>query len=377
MEQQTPVAETHKQLGAKLIPFAGWNMPLHYGSVLAEHKAVREQAGVFDVSHMCVFEFKNQTLAEKIFSIDFSTLKKGEARYGLILTDNGGVLEDGIVYNVDGKIWACTNAANHSQVSEWIAKQSNDKTDYKDHSGQVGILAIQGPETVKVLKKLLGPKNFLEAVELEFMQVSSQLPLLECFGPLEKQPCFIARSGYTGEQGFEFFVPAGKAKALFDSIVQAGTKPVGLGARDTLRLEACFHLHGSDMNGEKNPFEVGLGWSIPKEGRGFYIGKNALEKLTAEDKKKQLIAFTLEERGIPRSGMEIYSEKNSGRPMGIVTSGGFLPTIGKGGGLALLDKGSSLEMNELFKISIRGKLFDAKRCKLPLYPSKAKETLKY
>jgi aminomethyltransferase len=367
-DKQTPLAARNAQLGAKTMPFAGWQMPLHYGSVLSEHKSVRTDTGLFDVSHMCLFRFDDKEFAQTILATDLASLQNGQARYSLILNENGGVLEDCILYNIGGAIWVCSNAANHQTVSTWFAKNQQKAAAksclFKDLSEKYAILALQGPNVGKVLTNAFPKEVASKLLSLEFMHVATS----EVGG-------FVARSGYTGELGFEFFAPAENAEALFQSLLEAGAKPAGLGCRDTLRLESCFHLHGSDMDSSKNPFEVGLGWSIPKSTELSFVGADALRALDPVQKKCRLIAFELEQKGIPRAGMNIYSDATSKESIGQITSGGFLPTLGLGGGLAFLNSSGSVKVGEQFLIDIRGKRVSARRRKLPLYKSRAKDIL--
>jgi len=169
--KKSPIAESHEKLGAKMLPFAGWEMPIHYGSVLSEHKSVRNAAGVFDVSHMCLFEFCSVDLASRVFAIDIANLESSQARYGLILNTTAGVLEDCIAYNVEGKIFVCTNAGNYETVLRWFQEHADTPDDFKDHSGKIGIIALQGPKTQHVLQKAFGPDFSQEAVNMKFMDV--------------------------------------------------------------------------------------------------------------------------------------------------------------------------------------------------------------
>jgi len=313
--KKTPLERVHHKLGARMTDFAGWELPLWYTSILAEHKAVRSQAGIFDVSHMgrvWVTGKNAGAFLDKILTKSAQKLEVGSAQYCLICLEDGGIFDDLWVYHVGADqyllIW---NASNAEQKLDWLLRWSASDPDIvmQDKTRDTVMLAVQGP-AVSQLENLKGVSCL---PRFSHTQVK--------MGGLN---ALVARTGYTGEDGFEIITDAANALPLWESFMEQGVKPCGLGARDTLRLEAGMLLYGQDMDIGTNPFEAGLGWAIELDGDDF-IGKNTLLGIKQQGIKRKLVGFQMKGREIARSGYKILK---SGQEVGKVTSGGYAPTLG-------------------------------------------------
>lgn len=321
-DRRTPLLEVHRELGAKLTEFAGWEMPLQYTGVIAEHNAVRSSVGVFDVSHLGKLRVSGiaagDALQEAVTS-DVVALEPGRARYALVLTDDGGVVDDVFVYRIaDGEWLVVPNAANVGPVAEAIEGTSVEITDEWD---RWAILAVQGPESFAAFDSVF-PTSTATGLKLHAWTY------LDVFGARG----MVARTGYTGERGFELYAPAEVAARAFEALLAAGATPVGLGARDTLRLEMGYALYGHELGLDINPLEAGLGWAIAWDAP--FRGRSALEKVRAEGPARRSVGIVCRERGVPRQGYRVLME---GETIGFVTSGNHSPTLGTGIALALVD----------------------------------------
>lgn len=318
MGQRTPLYEKHVDAGAKIVDFAGWDMPLHYGSQIAEHKQVRAHAGVFDVSHMNVVDLDGadaETFLRRVLCGDVAKLQPGTALYSLLLNEDGGVVDDLIVYRREQGWRLVANCGTREKVLAWLRQQAQDKqVDLRERRDRA-ILAVHGPHAIATVATLL------PVAQAERMQA------LGAFGFTESNDLFIARTGYTGENGVELIVPAAAAVELWDKLVAAGVQPIGLGARDTLRLEAGMNLYGHDMDENTSPLSANLAWTIAWEpAYRDFIGRAAITRhreLLAEGKLPVLTGLVLETRGVLREGQKIATDHGDG----LITSGNFAPTL--------------------------------------------------
>lgn len=365
--RKTPLYNMHVQAGAKMVPFGGWLMPVSYTSVLAEHKAVRQACGIFDVSHMGEIRVTGKDAARFLQWLtinDVSRLNAGAGQYSAILNDAGGMIDDLIIYKInEDEFFICVNASNRQKDFEWIREKSRDfQVTVADESDQWAQIAVQGPNSLAALSSLLQADEVVSLKNLGYTHIMKSR--------LGGGSAFIARTGYTGEFGFEIYLPAESAKsvwaALYELAGKHGVVPVGLGARDTLRLEACYLLYGNDMNEGVSPLEAGISWAT-KLDKGDFIGRNTLLAQKSSGVKRRMIAFTMTDEGIPRHGMPMFA---NGRRVGEVTSGSVLPTVGGAGGMALVD--SSLADGESISVEIRGHQKLAKIVRRPLYAARTK-----
>lgn len=349
--QRTPLYDWHVARGAKMAEFAGFDMPIEYVGVLAEHEAVRSSVGVFDVSHMGKIKVTGHavTWLNSLLTNDLLALEDNKAQYSMLLTEQGGVVDDLLVYRIDQhEVWLVPNASNAHTVFEVLQKHISSDVVIENLHNDFCIFAIQGPESPARVASLGLSSN------LEYMSA--------VWKDFEGIRVLVCRSGYTGEQGFELIVPNSIAERLWNTIIESGVHPIGLGARDTLRLEMGYPLHGNDISESITPLEAGLKWAL-----GFskpdFIGKTALESAPPQRKR---IALKLLERGVPRGRMNVVC---NGKVVGEITSGGFSPTLKVGIALALVD----VHFSEThLEIDIRGKMIPAEVVKLPFVKSSAR-----
>ena len=330
--KRTALYEAHCAAGAKLVDFAGWEMPLSYDSQIAEHHGVREKAGMFDVSHMGIIDISGSGAKDYlryVLANDVDKLKvQGAALYTCMLNEAGGILDDLLVYwHRDDIYHLVVNAATTEKDLQWFRAHSAAFDVKLAPRKDTALLAIQGPEAINITQGLL-----LDAKD------RAQVKLLKPFQGLSTAQGFIARTGYTGEQGYEVLLPAEKALSFWQSLLAAGVKPCGLGARDTLRLEAGLNLYGTDMDETVTPFESNLGWTVAftPNTRNF-IGREALQKCRDTGIKQQLVGVCLRERGVLRNGLTVVLDNDQ---KGIITSGSFSPTLRRGIGLVRIPAGN-------------------------------------
>ncbi|APS39396.1 aminomethyltransferase [Salegentibacter agarivorans] len=357
--KEVALAARHKELNAKMVPFAGYNMPISYEGVNIEHQNVREKLGVFDVSHMGEFLItgdKALELIQKITTNDASKLVDGKAQYTVMPNETGGIVDDLIVYRINSeKYLLVVNASNIDKDWNWIAQHNTMDATMRDMSDEFSLLAIQGPKAAEAMQSLTD-------VDLSNMKFYT-FEVAE-FAGIDK--VIISATGYTGSGGFEIYFKNEDAEQIWDRVMEAGKdygiKPIGLAARDTLRLEMGFCLYGNDIDETTSPIEAKLGW-ITKFTKDF-INSEALKKEKEEGPKRKLIAFELEERGIPRQGYEIEDE--DGKVIGEVTSGTMSPSLEKGIGLGYVPSEVAKFGNKIF-IKVRKKSIPAVQVKLPFY----------
>ncbi len=331
--RRTPLHESHRRLGARLTEFAGWEMPVFYESLLAEHAAVRSAVGLFDVSHMGEIEVAGPgalALCQWVGTNDASRLAPGQAQYTLLCNERGGTIDDVLLYRLaEERFLFCVNASNRDACREWLLAQAESfpGAEVRDRSDEIALVAAQGPRSLELLRVTgLG-------------EAAAGLSRFACAEvPWHAGRLLLARTGYTGEEGFELFVPSGSALELWERLLAAapplGGRAAGLGARDTLRLEAGLPLYGHELGPEIGPIEAGLGWAV-KLGKGRFVGAEALARQRAEGPSRRVIGLRLAGRGIARAG---YPVKGPEGVVGRVTSGTRAPTLGAAIALALVTR---------------------------------------
>jgi aminomethyltransferase len=353
-----PLNDLHTKLGAKMVPFAGYNMPVRYSSDIEEHMTVRDGVGVFDVSHMGEFTLKGPDaldLIQRVTSNDASKLVDGQAQYSCLPNETGGIVDDLIIYKVkDNDYLVVVNASNIEKDWNWISKYNTKGVDMKNISDDICLFAVQGPKAINVLQKLT--KTDLSAIKYYHFAIDEFAGVKDVV---------ISNTGYTGAGGFEIYVKNQHAEKVWNQIFETGKefniKPIGLGARDTLRLEMGFCLYGNDIDDTTSPLEAGLGW-ITKFTKDF-TNSSSLKKQKEEGVKRKLVGFKMIDKGIPRHD---YPIKNaSGNVIGKVTSGTISPVLGVGIGLGYVSNELSAPGSEIF-IDVRGKALKAEVNKLPL-----------
>ena len=357
--KNTALSHIHEQLGAKMVPFAGYNMPVQYEGVNAEHETVRNHVGVFDVSHMGEFLLTGEKaldLIQKVTSNDASVLEIGRAQYSCLPNNEGGIVDDLIVYRIKtDQYLLVVNASNIEKDLNWISSHNDFGVDMKNLSDDYSLLAIQGPKAVEAMQSLTSID--LAAIKYYHFEVAD-------FAGIEH--VIISATGYTGSGGFEIYCKNSEVEQVWSKVFEAGKdfgiKPIGLAARDTLRLEMGFCLYGNDINDTTSPIEAGLGW-ITKFSKDFINSEN-LKKQKEEEVSRKLIGFELTERGIPRHDYEIVDK--DGNNIGIVTSGTMAPSLGKGIGMGYVSTEFSL-VDSIIYIQIRNNKVAAKVVKLPFY----------
>jgi aminomethyltransferase len=350
--RQTPLFALHRELGARIVDFGGWDMPVQYGSQIAEHHAVRRAAGVFDVSHMCVVDLRGsrvRAFLQQLLANDVGRLRSpGKALYSCMLNERGGVIDDLIVYFLTPEWFrAVVNAGTRDKDLAWIRRQAAPFGVEVTERADLAMLAVQGPEARAAAAQLLGSAAAAAALALPV------------FVGAELGSWFVARTGYTGEDGFEIMMPAADAVPAWRRLNALGVASCGLGARDTLRLEAGMNLYGNDMDESTHPFESGLAWTVALEPRTReFVGRAALEAILAAGPTAKLVGLVLEERGVLRSHQKVVIP---GVGEGTITSGTFSPTLERSIALARVPAGSG----ERVQVDIRGKLLDARVVKPP------------
>jgi aminomethyltransferase len=352
MGSRTPLFSEHQRLGARIVPFGGWEMPLHYGSQLEEHHAVRQNLGMFDVSHMRPVDIEGpdaQAFLRQLLANDVAKLKDtGKALYSCMLNEDGGVIDDLICYyRAPQRYRTVVNAATADKDIAWMQRRAQDFSATLTRRDDLAMLAVQGPSARATTAPLL-PAVLREPALA-----------LKPFFAIEQDEWFVARTGYTGEDGFEIMLPAAESVALWTSLLDAGAAPCGLGARDTLRLEAGMNLYGEDMDEQVGPLESGLGWTVafdPAE-RDF-VGRAALEAQRDRSDLRKFVGLLLTGRGVLRSHQPVLA---NGQHVGEITSGGFSPTLQRSIALARIEPGVVDEC----AVEIRGKAVAARIVKPP------------
>ena len=357
--KRTPLYEEHRRAGAKIIPFAGWEMPVHYpAGIVAEHNLVRKVAGLFDVCHMGELEVRGPQaldLVQYVTTNDASRLEVGQAQYSVICHEDGGAVDDCIVYRFPDHYMIVVNASNAVKDREWIRTHTGHfDASLTDRSDETGLIALQGPQAQPILQRLTSTP--LEDIGY-YRFVEGQVGGIDAV---------ISRTGYTGEDGFELYVPAGEAPRLWRLLLGAGdvegVAPIGLGARDSLRLEMGYALYGNDLDDRRTPLEAGLGW-VTKLDKGDFIGREALQRLKQQGIRDRLVGFVLQERGFPRHG---YTVRYDGEEAGEVTSGIVSPSTGQGVGMAYVPT-EAAKPGTPIEIVVRDRAVPAEVVRPPFY----------
>ncbi|MFT3789857.1 MAG: glycine cleavage system aminomethyltransferase GcvT [Rudaea sp.] len=350
MTQQTIINSTHRALGAKMVDFGGWDMPLNYGSQIEEHHTVRRDAGMFDVSHMTVVDLhgaRTREFLRRLLANSVDKLKApGKALYSCMLNERGGVIDDLIVYFLAEDFFrVVVNAATRDKDLVWIEKQARTFDVNVAERADLAMIAVQGPNARARVHSLLSP-----AVREAAAKIGK-------FSATEGDGLFIARTGYTGEDGYEIIVSEKDTVALWNKLKDAGVAPAGLGARDTLRLEAGMNLYGQDMDETITPWEAGLAWTVSLEPGRDFIGREALEEQKTNGVKRALVGLVMDEKGVLRHGQRVVTPKGDGE----ILSGTFSPTLGKAIAFARVPAGAT----DGIEVDIRGKLVPVRLVKYP------------
>lgn len=359
--RQTPLYSRCVDLKARMTEFAGWEMPVQFGGIKQEHEAVRNRAGLFDISHMGKILFRGQGVLkalQRLVPSHLGRLTPGKAQYTVLLNPQGGIIDDLIIYlksqDHDGaeEVFAIVNAATTDKDKAWFVEHlAGTGVELVDQSSDFALLSVQGPKAVEILQTC----------------VQENLSTVERFGHVDGtvlgKPAFLARTGYTGEDGFEIMLDPATAGELWDTLLEAGVVPCGLGARDTLRLEAAMALYGQDINDTTNPLEAGLGWLVHLDEVGDFIGRPVLEQQKAEGVSRRLVGLSLAERHIARHD---YPVLHNGEPVGIVTSGTLSPTLNRPVALAYVPSHLA-KIGQALAVDIRGQQRPAQVVKRPFY----------
>jgi len=360
MAKRTPLYEEHLRLNARIVEFGGWDMPVMYTGIIEEHTAVRVSAGVFDVSHMGEIEFTGPDALPCVNYLtvnNASSLVDGQAQYSILLNERGTVVDDIIVYRFSGNRFIfVVNASNIEKDFAWITSHKKGNVKIENRSDDFALIAFQGPKAISILKGLTDAN--VEGLEtFHFAQGSFN----------KRDTCIFARTGYTGEDGFEIFCSPKAAPAIWQDLLEKGkpqgVMPVGLGARDTLRMEMKYSLYGHEITDETNPLEAGLGWVVKLDKPGDFLGKSALLKVKQEGLKRKLVGFKMIEKSIPRSGCDIVADNQK---VGFVTSGTMSPSLKEPIGIGYVPAALAQEGSKFF-IDIRGAQRQAMVVKTPFY----------
>lgn len=353
--KKTPLNEVERELGGKMVDFGGWELPVQFSGIMEEHEAVRTHVGVFDVSHMGEITVKGRQameLLQRSTSNDLTRLENGRIHYTALLYPTGGFVDDILIYQIaPDDFFLVVNASNTEKDYEWLRQQAEGlDVEVENVSAEYAQLAVQGPEAERVVQAMTP----LPLAEMKYYRFDQ--------GEVDGAPAIVSRTGYTGEDGFEIYVAPEHAPRIFRKLVEAGVKPCGLGARDTLRLEAKMALYGNDIDHTTTPIEADLGW-IVKLDKGDFAGRDVLLREKEEGPKRKLVGFEMIDRGIARHG---YPVVEGGEEIGVVTSGTHSPTLKKAIGLAYLPLDKSAQGNE-FSVLIRGKEARARVIPTPFY----------
>lgn len=357
--KKTPLNQVHRALGAKMVDFGGWDMPVQYSGIIEEHKAVRTKAGLFDVSHMGEIRVKGPDalkFLQKMLSNDLSKVKTYQIQYNILCLPSGGVVDDLLVHKEnDNDYLLVVNASNTDKDFKWFLEHKEDEdVEIIDESPETGQIAIQGPLAESILQKLTD----VNLADIKFYRYT--------YGQVDGVKCLISRTGYTGEDGFEVYCPQEKTVQLWNKLLEVGGDnilPCGLGARDTLRFEAKLPLYGHEMSEEITPLEAGLGRFVALDKEEDFIGKSALKAQKEAGVPRKVVGIEMLERGIPRAG---YAVKKDGKEIGFITTGSYAPSLDKNLGLVLIDSAHADIGTEL-TVSIRNKDVKAQIVPTPFY----------
>jgi glycine cleavage system T protein (aminomethyltransferase) len=354
--KQTPLFSVHQRLGAKMVPFGGFEMPVQYSGIIEEHKKVRTAVGIFDVSHMGEFVVKGKEALSFLQCVtinDVAKMRPGRVQYSAMCNDDGGIIDDLLIYQLnDSEYMVVVNASNIEKDFQWLSEHRPADAELQDDSEKTCLLAIQGPKSEMTLQKLTSA-NLSELNYYNFI-----------YADVAGYRMIVSRTGYTGEPGFEIYFPSSYAESVWNAVLDAGKEfgiaPVGLGARDILRMEMGYCLYGSDIDTTTNPLEAGLG-RIAKMTKGNFIGRTVLEKIKADGVTRKFVGMVLDKRAVPRHGYLVYVDA---APVGTVTSGTFSPSLEKGIALGYVAAPYADAGKNVF-VDIRGTHHEAKVVPLP------------
>jgi glycine cleavage system T protein (aminomethyltransferase) len=361
--KRTPLFDVHVKAGAKMVPFGGWEMPVQYTGIVEEHRAVRGAVGLFDISHMGEFEVRGpRALAtlQRLTTNDVAAVEVGQVQYSLLCYPEGGIVDDLTLYRLGHDHYMLTvNAANIEKDWRWVTEQGRG-AEWTDVSADSALLAVQGPRA----EALVGRLADRDVTAIGYYRFSR--------GHVSGVPALISRTGYTGEDGFELYVPAGRAEVLWHALIDGGRgyglRPIGLGARDTLRLEMRYSLYGNDIDHTTNPLEAGLGWVV-KPAKGDFIGRTAIESLRSRGVARRLVGLEMVDRAVARHGYRILRD---GAPVGHITSGSFAPSLERFIAMGYVRVDLTAVGTEL-DVEVRGAAQRARVVPTPFYPSKVKK----
>ena len=363
--KRTPLYAVHVKAGARMVPFGGWEMPVQYSGILDEHRTVRRAVGLFDISHMGEFEVTGREVLAALQALttnDVAALEVGQVQYSLLCYPEGGIVDDLTLYRLaDDRFMLTVNASNIDKDWAWVTGHSRGAARWRNISAETALLAVQGPRAEALV------------AELADCDVKSLLYYHFREGAVAGVRALISRTGYTGEDGFELYIAAWDAerlwRTLLDTGAAAGIAPIGLGARDTLRLEMRYALYGNDIDETTSPLEAGLGWVV-KPAKGDFIGRDAIEKVRAAGIRRRLVGFEMVDRAVARHGYRILKD---GRQIGVVTSGSYGPSVDKYIGVGYVEIGNEPAGSPL-QIEVRGVPQAARVVKTPFHPSNVKRS---
>jgi aminomethyltransferase len=363
--KRTPLHSLHVKAGARMVPFGGWDMPVQYAGIIEEHRTVRRAVGLFDVSHMGEFEVEGAdalSALQRVTTNDVSALSVGQVQYTALCADDGGIVDDATVYRLDADRYMITvNASNIDKDWAWVNERgAAPRARWRDVSSDTALIAVQGPKAEDLVARLSD------------VDVTRILYYHALRGRVAGVATLISRTGYTGEDGFELYVAAGDAERLWTALLDAGAAdgvaPIGLGARDTLRLEMRYALYGNDIDATTNPLEAGLGW-IVKPAKGDFVGRAAIERVRAAGVTRRLVGLEMLDRVPARHGYHVIA---AGAPIGVVTSGSYGPSVDKSIALAYVDVAHAATDTPL-EVEVRGQGRPAKVVRTPFHPSRVKK----
>lgn len=354
MANRTPLYDWHVAHGARMVDFAGWDMPIQYTSIIDEHQAVRNAAGLFDISHMGRLSFEGPdalALIQNVYTNNAATLKDGQVRYGLVCNAEGGIRDDVLVYRWPDSYGMVVNASNRDKIVAWLAQhKGNRNVQVKDATLDTCMIAVQGPKAIELCRGLTPA----DAGALSYYYAT--------MSTYQGQPCVVSRTGYTGEDGVEYIVGKAQGVALWEELAKRGAKACGLGARDTLRLEAAMPLYGHELGEDIDPLQAGLSWAV-KLDKGDFIGREALLRRRDDKSLRHRVGLELEGRRIAREGADL---KHDGKTVGRVCSGTFTPTVGKSIAMAYVEPALTTP-GTVLSVDVRGKEGPARVVPLPFY----------
>lgn len=356
---KTPLYQWHVEHKARMVAFGGWDMPVQYAGIAAEHKAVRTAAGLFDISHMARINFAGPdalTLLERVFTNSVARMKDGQVRYGLVCREDGGILDDILVYRWPYGYAAVVNASNREKILAWLSSHRTGlNVEFTDRTFATTMIAVQGPMSIELV-------NGMFADDVSKLKYYYATPTR-----YQDQPCVVSRTGYTGEDGFEVMVANALGLTLWEEFIRKGAAPCGLGARDTLRLEAAMPLYGHELNETINPIQAGLAWAV-KLDKGDFIGRHAIQWAAEHAREQKVrVGLLVEGKRAAREGSPILASEET--PIGTVTSGSFCPWLDKSLAMGYVD--TKLAVPEIkLRIDVRGSLLNATVVPLPFYSRK-------